>query len=181
MSGGMTLKDKAVLAIGAMAVLYLVAGALAFTVQKDAWKRARDGYARAKAKYLSECELISERRQWDESYENERSRMPMFEEGEATDTAWSRKIGAMAQDHHVAYTQFSSEKVEKRGEVIELPLQVKSWEASLESLVRFIHELENTDSGMFDVKTIQFKPSNKKGFLKGSLGITCAYMWKKED
>ena len=59
---------------------------------------------------------------------------------------------------------------------MELPIEVKSWEGSLEALVKFMHALENTSDGMFDIKEINLKPSQKKGYLKGSLSITCAYM-----
>ena len=39
-----------------------------------------------------------------------------------------------------------------------------------------MHALENTPEGMFDVKEISLKPSQKKGYLRGSRSITCAYM-----
>ncbi len=39
-----------------------------------------------------------------------------------------------------------------------------------------MHALENSTDGMFDIKEISLKPSQKKGYLKGSLSITCAYM-----
>ena len=39
-----------------------------------------------------------------------------------------------------------------------------------------MHELENTDKGMFDFHSLAFKPSSKKGYLKGSFVLTCAYM-----
>ena len=39
-----------------------------------------------------------------------------------------------------------------------------------------MHELENTDQGMFDFSSLVFKPSSKKGYLKGSFTVTCAYM-----
>jgi hypothetical protein len=53
---------------------------------------------------------------------------------------------------------------------------VRSWEGSLEALVRFMQELENTNEGMFNIRSLNFKPSSKKGYLRGSFTLTCAYM-----
>ena len=38
---------------------------------------------------------------------------------------------------------------------------------------------ENTTEGMFDIGYLSFKPSSKKGYLRGSFTLTCAYM--RED
>ena len=56
---------------------------------------------------------------------------------------------------------------------------MRNWEGALESLVKFMHEIENTSEGMFDMGSLNFKPSAKKGYLKGSFTLTCAYM--RED
>ena len=60
--------------------------------------------------------------------------------------------------------------------MLQLPIEIKSFEASLEALVKFMHALDSAEDGMFDVKSLSVKPSNKKGYLKGSLSLTCAYM-----
>ena len=102
--------------------------------------------------------------------------MPTFEAGKATDTVWLRKVEDLARTNLVLITSIDSGKEVEAGDVLELPIEVKSWEGSLEALVKFMHALENTSEGMFDVKEISLKPSQKKGYLKGSLSITCAYM-----
>ena len=148
----MSLKEKAVLATVMMALLYAVAVALWFTSQSAAWAKAAKTYARAKA---------------------------TFEAGKATDTTWLGKMDALAAKHHISISQRQSGKEVESGEVLELPIEVRSWEGALESLVKFMHELENTDEGMFDIRSISFKPSSKKGYLKGSFTLTCAYMREK--
>ena len=42
--------------------------------------------------------------------------------------------------------------------------------------MKFMHELENNDGGMYDFHALNFKPSSKKGYLKGTFTVTCAYM-----
>ena len=71
--------------------------------------------------------------------------MPTFEAGKATDTTWLGKMDALAAKHHISISQRQSGKEVESGEVLELPIEVRSWEGALESLVKFMHELENTD------------------------------------
>ena len=176
---GMSLREKAVLASIGMVLLYGLAAALWFMSQEAAWKKAAKAYDRAKAQYESERRLIGEKARWNQAYEDEKALMPTFEAGKATDTTWLGKMDALAAKHHITISQRQSGKETESGEVLELPLEVKNWEGALESLVKFMHELENTDEGMFDIRSLNFKPSAKKGYLKGSFTLTCAYMREK--
>ena len=176
---GMSLREKAVLSSIGMALLYGLAIALWFMSQEAAWKKAAKTDDRAKAQYESERRLISEKAKWNQAYEDEKALMPTFEAGKATDTTWLGKMDALAAKHHITISQRQSGKETESGEVLELPLVVKNWEGALESLVKFMHELENTDEGMFDIRSLNFKLSSKKGYLKGSFTLTCAYMREK--
>lgn len=174
--GGMSLKEKAVLAVLAMLALYAVAAVLWFVRQEAAWAKAAKLYDRARDTYERECKLISEKRKWNEAYESEKSQMPTFEAGKATDTTWLAKMDELAAKYHLSISQRQGGKETEEGEVLELPIEVKNWEGSLESLVKFMYELENGSEGMFDIRSLNFKPSAKKGYLKGSFTLTCAYM-----
>ena len=133
-------------------------------------------YGRECDRYEQEEKLISEKRKWNELYDREKAAMPTFEAGKATDTVWLRKVEDLARTNLVLITSIDSGKEVEAGDVLELPIEVKSWEGSLEALVKFMHALANSTDGMFDIKEISLKPSQKKGYLKGSLSITCAYM-----
>ena len=172
----MSLREKAVMAMLGMVVLYALAAVLWFMRQEAAWAKAAKLYGKARDTYERECKLISEKRDWNEAYESEKSQMPMFEAGKATDTTWLGKMDALAAKYHLSISQRQGGKEVEEGEVLELPIEVKSWEGSLESLVKFMYELENGDGGMFDIRALNFKPSSKKGYLKGSFTLTCAYM-----
>ena len=145
----MSLREKAVLAVIGTVLLYGLAVVLWFTSQESAWTKAARTYKSARDTYEKESRLIGERQKWNDAYEDEKSQMPTF--------------------------AFGKEK----GDVLELPIEVRNWEGALVSLVEFLHELENTSDGMFDVGNINFKPSSKKGYLRGSFTLTCAYM--RED
>ena len=105
--------------------------------------------------------------------------MPTFEAGKATDTTWRRKLDEIAAKHLIVISSAQTGKEVEAGDVLELPIEVKSWEGCLESLVKFMHELENTNDGMFDITQLNFKPSSKKGYLRGSFTLNCAYMREK--
>ena len=170
------LREKAMMAVVAVVVLYAVAVGVWFFSAESAWKRAAKAYGRECDRYEQEEKLISERRKWNELYDLEKAAMPTFEAGKATDTVWLRKVENLARTNLVLITSIDSGKEVEAGDVLELPIEVKSWEGSLEALVKFMHALENTSEGMFDVKEISLRPSQKKGYLRGSLSITCAYM-----
>jgi len=179
----MPLKQKAVLAILGAVVAYAILVAMWF-MNLDrkmgwcpkAWGDAMRSYEKACKTYRDECRLIAQKTKWTEAYEDEKKAMPTFEIGKATDTTWQRKLDEIAAKHHIAIAQRQAGKESVAGEVLELPIEVKSWEGALESLVKFMHELENTDEGMFDIRSLSLKPSAKRGYLKGSFTLTCAYM-----
>jgi len=176
---GKSLKEKAVMATLGVIVLYAIAVGTWFFSAESSWKKAMKAYARAKDTYQKEVKLIGEKAKWAEAYETEKATMPTFEAGKATDTTWRRKLDELAAKHHVAISSAQTGKETEAGDVLELPIEVKSWEGCLESLVRLMHELENTPEGMFDITQISFKPSSKKGYLRGSFTLNCAYMREK--
>jgi hypothetical protein len=170
------LKEKALLSTLAMVLLYAAAVATWFLYSESEWKKSSQRYEKAKSAYEKERMLIAERGKWASAYEEEKANMPMFETGKATDTTWLKKMDDIALKHRVLIGSRQPGKEIEAEEVMELPIEVKSWEGSLEALVKFLHELENSDQGMFDIKSLNFRPSSKKGYLRGSFTLTCAYM-----
>ena len=174
-----SLREKAVLAVVGVVALYAVAVGLWFMSQEDAWKKSAKAYDKAKKTYEAERKLIGERQKWNDAYEEEKAQMPTFAFGKATDTTWLQKLDELAEKHHISISQRQPGKEVEKGDVLELQIEVRNWEGALESLVKFMHELENTSEGMFDVGYLYFKPSSKKGYMRGSFTLTCAYM--RED
>lgn len=172
------LKEKAAMAVVCVILLYAGAVGAWFLSAEKAWKKAANAYEEAKRTYARETRLIGEKRQWTEAYETEKASMPTFAADKTTDTTWLSKMDELALKHRIQISQRQGGKEVAEGDVLELPIEVRSWEGSLEALVKFMHELENTNEGMFDVRALNFKPS-KKGYLRGSFTLTCAYMREK--
>jgi len=170
------MKEKTLVAIVAMVVLYAVAVATWFMSAESSWRKAAKAYAKAKDTYARECKLIAEKRKWTEAYETEKAAMPTFGAGKATDTTWLELMDNLAVKHKILISQRQAGKEIEADEVYELPIEVRSWEGSLPALVRFMHELENPTEGMFDITQINLKPSSRRGYLRGSFTLNCAYM-----
>lgn len=174
------LKEKAMTAVVAVVVMYAVAVGVWFLSAQSAWRRAGNKYAEQQRRFAKEEKLISERDRWDRRYESAKAAMPMFDLDKATDTTWLRRVEDLARTNLVMITKIDHGKEIEGGEVLELPIE-SDWEASLEALVKFMHALENSESGMFDIKELSIKPiANKPGYLRGTMSLTCAYMRKTE-
>ena len=176
---GKNLREKGVMAMLGVIVAYAVAVGLWFFSAQSSWKKSANRYEKAKQEYIRELKLIGEKRKWTDAYETEKTQMPTFKADKATDTTWRRKLDELAAKHHVAISSAQAGKETEAGDVLELPIEVRTWEGSLEALVRLMHELENTSEGMFDITRLDFKPSSKKGYLRGSFTLNCAYMREK--
>lgn len=171
-----SLREKAVMAMLVVIVMYAGAVVLWFVSAESAWKKAAKRYDDAKRTYQKEVKLIGEKRKWTEAYDTEKAAMPTFAIGKTTDTTWLSKMDEIALKNKIQISQRQGGKEVAEGDVLELPIVVNSWEGSLEALVKFMHELENTSEGMFDMRELNFSPSAKKGYLRGNFTLTCAYM-----
>ena len=179
MAFGASMKDKAVLAIGGMALMYAVGGFLWFKALTDKasdWNKSQRMYAESVKKYQRERALIARRAYWSDAYDDERAKMPMFPEGKDVGTHWLGRMEEIASQNLISISSRQSGKEEERGDVYELPVEVKGWEAALEPLVKFLYALEHAEEAMFDVKSIDMRASSHKGYLKGAFTLTCAYM-----
>jgi len=179
-TGNASLKEKALAAVAGVVVLYAVAAVIWFVSAGAAWKKAARNYATAKQKYADAVRVIGEKTKWTEEYESLRATMPTFVVGKATDTTWMDKMERLAEKNRVFISRRQGGAEIAKDDVLELPIEVGAWEASLEALVKFMHELETSDEGMFDISKLSMRSSKKKGYLSGSYTLNCAYMREKE-
>ena len=176
---GRSQMEKTVYAMIGVVALYAVAAATWFLYADDAWHKARRRYDDAAKTYVKERKLIGEKAKWEEAYETEKAQMPTFDAGKSTDTAWFRKLEEIAQRNLVLLGQHHASEEVDADDVKELPVRVTGCEGSLQALVKFMHELENTDEGMFSITQLRAKPSRKPGYLNLDFTLNCAYMREK--
>ena len=120
--------------------------------------------------------MIANKGKFEEDYERAKAFMPMFEATKTTEGTWLKKMREIALKNMVVISQDEAKSEISEDDVTELPIEVRTWEGSLEALVKFMYELENTDAGMFAITELSFRPSSKKGYLRGSFTLNCAYM-----
>jgi len=167
-------REKNMLLITAVVVLYAFAG-LSFKKQVANWKTAEKVYIAAQKKCQEEKALIAAREEWVARYEKMRELMPVFPYEKDVDTHWLNIMDTAATRNGLSIARRQTNKEAEVGDVYELPIDCKDWEGTLESLVRFLFDL-NQAGAMLDVRQLYVRPSNKPGLLKGSFTLYCAYM-----
>jgi hypothetical protein len=177
----MTLREKALASAIGSVLLYAALAGYWFVGGEKAWKKAYKAYTKSKNTFVEEEKLIAEKSRWDDEYAAERSQMPSFDNGSSTVSTWIDQLDLLVKKHHIFVRELKPGKEIDAGEVMELSIEVPRWEGSLEALVRFMYELETTKEGMFDIRSLNFRPNNsKKGYLTGNFTLTCAYMRNDE-
>lgn len=171
---GMSRRDRAVLAVVGVVLLYGLAVALFFMGRQASWERSRKLYEREAKKLVRENKLIAEKATWRVRAEEIQLKMPTAAEGESTQTRWQRILERIASEHCVAILSEQPKPEEDHGGVWEMPIEVK-YEASLRRLVEFLYALNTAEDGMFDVRDLDISSKNT-GYLTGKFTLTCAYM-----
>jgi len=169
-----TSREKNMLLVTVVLVLY-AAAALTFKKQIANWKAAERIYRAAQKKVQDEKDLIAASGEWSQKYGRIRDLMPVFPYGKDVDTHWLNIMDSVAERNGVAISRRQTGVEKEVGDVFELPIDCKDWEASLESLVKFLYDMSQ-EGAMLDVRQLTIRPSNRPGYLKGSFVLYCAYM-----
>ena len=84
--------------------------------------------------------------------------------------------GAMGEDRlcdeRILKRQVGEE--EKHGDVYELPIDCRDWEATLDSLTHFLFDLQ-AENAMLDVRQLLIRPNKDASKLRGRFLLNCAY------
>lgn len=171
---GMSRRDRTILAVIVVVVLYGFAALLWFSGRQEAWAKSRKLYENAQKQLARENKLIAEKGAWVKRSEEVSLKMPMAEEGESTETRWQRLLEKIAEENGVHIQGEQPKPEEEHGGVWEMPIEVK-FEAALSRVVKFFYALEHAKGGMFDVRDLDISTRNN-GFLSVKFTLTCAYM-----
>ena len=167
-------REKNILLITVVIVLYALA-AISYKKQAANWKIAQRIYKTARQKVAEERALISDKDAWDAKYAQMRELMPPFPYDKDVDTHWLNLMDDTALKNGFTILRRQTNKELEVGDVYELPIECRDWEAPLEALVKFLYALQQKGA-MLDVRQLFIRPSNKPGYLKGSFTLYCAYM-----
>lgn len=191
MSGAKSRRDRMIIAIVVVVVLYALAALLWFTGRGDAWEKSREGYEKELARINREKALIGKRADWEARAEEARDRMPHVdadEKVEKTAARWERVIERLATEYHVNVgRRLKAQPFEKKDEkeehpegVQEMPVEVIYDNTSLQRLVEFLYAVNTAEDAMMDVRELEIGAKGKNvGALNGKIVLTCAYL--KDD
>ena len=102
--------------------------------------------------------------------------MPVFPPDKRVDTHWLGIMDAAASQNGMSISrrQPGAEKLD--GDVYELPIECREFEGSLESVVRFLYDVQN-EGVMLDIRSLTVRPSPQNpALLRGQFTLYCAYM-----
>lgn len=158
-------------------VLVVAFGLLAMKLRSglDAWRDSLsrlDGLRRNRAEAR---ELIDMGPQWRDQYDKVRGEMPVFEPGRQVDTYWMSEMDRLAREYGVSITRRKVGNETPTGDVFEFSTECE-WEAPLDSFAKFLYAMQSAGA-MLDVRELVIRTQErKKGFLRGSFVLHCAYM-----
>ena len=158
-------------------VLVIAFGLLAMRLRPglDAWRDSLsrlDGLRRNRAEAR---ELIDMGPQWRAKYDEVREEMPVFEPGRQVDTYWMSEMDRLAREYGVSITRRKVGNETPTGDVFEFSTECE-WEAPLDAFAKFLHAMQSAGA-MLDVRELVIRTQErKKGFLRGSFVLHCAYM-----
>lgn len=189
----MSIRDRSILLVAGSVLIFLVLIVLWLFVFSSSWKTSRKKYNAMHKTRVNEYALVMQKEEWKNKDAEERGKLPKFSLDKNLNMHWLSKINSIAEGikkedyFSIPDTRVTSEKnvdgevsgdddgeVENTPGVYECDIEVKNWKATLPALVKFAHALQSAEDAMFDIREITIDV--KKGYLQGSLTISCAYM-----
>ena len=163
--------------LAAATVLVILFGLLGLKLRPglDAW---RDRLSRLDMLRRSRADartLIASGPQWRENYDKVKDQMPVFEPGRQVDTYWMSIMDRLADEYKVSITKRNVGRETLVGDVYEFTTECQ-WEGPLDAVARFLCAMQEAGA-MLDVREFVVRTNtSKKGFLRGSFTLYCAYM-----
>lgn len=172
----MTERDKKLLILFVIVLLLGILG-LWYPKAKVAWQAQRQRLESNVARLKREQMMLDFRPQILARYDELRGAMPVFPEGRSVDTYWLPIMDNTAKANKLNIAQRSIGGEETFGDVTELTLECRDWQARLDALVWFLYDIETLGNAMMDIRALTVRPSAKNpGLLQGTFTLNCAYM-----
>lgn len=175
MADSMSLKEKAMLGGVAVVGLYVLLVALWFITFKKSFRNAKAANLQANVESAKERQIISEKEIWNDAYLEALATIPEIPDSKRADAHLMEIVRKIAQGHNIVFSGEKSSRETVADEMNRVTIEL-DWTGAFETLVGFLHELETTDKGRFDVSAINFTPISKRpGYLSGKMTLTCIF------
>lgn len=142
----------------------------------DQWKDLLQEQSKVQAQTAEDRRMLAERARWKKEFQDLRKMLPEFPADQKMDVHWLSLMDDLARKNgmHILKTKSGEEK--KVGDVYEVPIECDDWDGKLDSLVRFLFDLQG-EGAMLDVRQLLVKPREPKAedALRGRFTLYCAY------
>ncbi len=156
-----------------LAVALFGATAMLARPQIDKWQALKREQAQVQATIDADRELLTTRDRWQGKYDEMKSLLTQFDANQRVDVHWLSLMDSLARKHKVKISRRQVGDEERSGDVYELPIECREWQGDLDSVVRFLFELQSK-GGTLDIRHLLMKPDDRK-VLRGRFTLYCAY------
>ncbi len=143
------------------------------STRMEEWRTIRGEQEQLRASIAVSRELVNEREAWEARMAERQDMMPVFPGGQRMDLHWLSVIESVAARHQFQILRHESGEERQEGPVYELPIFIRQWEGSIDSLVRFLFDIER-EGAMLYVRYLHIRPRDRS-MRHGRLDIFCAY------
>lgn len=165
--------------LGLVALFVVLFGLVGFTARGriDHWRHVLGERRVAEAEQLRMKALIAQRDRWRSLYAELKDLLPVFAPDRQVDTHWLGLMDRLAVRHGVSILRRQVGVEQPVGEVFELPIEVREWDGTLESMLRFLYDLQS-EGAMLDVRQMLVRPrdADNPEILRGRFTVYCAYL-----
>ncbi len=139
----------------------------------DQWKALRSDQAQLRQEIAQDARLLASRAEWEKKFEELKAYLPQYPVSKQMDVHWLSIMDNLAAKNGVRIARREVGEEKRVGDIFELPIEVRDWDASLDAFVHFLFDLQS-QGAMLDVRQLLMKPNDQKA-LQGRFVLYCAY------
>ena len=164
---------ESVLLLATCAVALFGGTALLARPRIEDWKALRKQQEEVRHQIELDRRLIESHDYWQKEFDAISKLLPRYPVAKDMGTHWMSLMDGAAVANGVIITKRQLGEEKRVGDVYELPVECRDWEAGLDEIVHFLFDLQ-TQAGMLDVRQLYMKPT-KSNKLRGRFTLYCAY------
>lgn len=143
----------------------------------EQWKELRAKQTVVRGEIERDLRLIDVAPSLDQELRDLVELLPLHPAGRNVDAHWLKVMDDIATKNGLNIQKRNSGGEKDLGDVYEFAIECRDWEGTLDSLVRFLFDLQ-AEGGMFDIRYLWIKPKEKQT-LRGHFTLYCAYTREK--
>ena len=170
-----------VLLASTMVVLLFGGTAILGKKRTDLWASRKEEAQVLVGEIRKEKDLLKLQGTWESQYQGLKDYMPVFAEDKELGTHWLGIMDRVARKHKLSIIKRQLGKELEVGDVREQPIECKEWLGSLESVTKFLYDLQ-AENVMLDMRQMTLKKDKRsRGNLRGNFVLYSAYLRGEES